>query len=177
MPRLYEISDQFAQLFDSFDELMEAEEDTEDIEQAWFDTLEGIEGEFECKAESVAQYIKELNAEAEAIKAEEKKLSARRKAKENAAIRMKEYLKNCMETMNLKKVETAKAKISIRNNAPSLKIDNETEFIMTLESSGRRDLLKYAPPEIKKTDIKNLIKSGEEFKGARLESSQSIIIG
>jgi hypothetical protein len=72
--------------------MIDTEEDAEDIEQAWFDTLEGIEGEFECKAESVAQYIKELNAEAEAIKAEEKKLSARRKAKENAAIRMKDYL-------------------------------------------------------------------------------------
>ena len=176
MPRLYEIAEQFSDLFDRYDDLIDAE-DTEDFEQAWFDTLEGIEGEFECKAESVAQYIKELNAESEAIKAEEKKLSARRKAKENAAIRMKEYLKNCMETMNLKKVETAKAKISIRNNAPQLKIDNETEFIMALEATGRHDLLKYSAPEIKKADIKNLIKSGETFTGARLESSQSIIIG
>jgi hypothetical protein len=177
MSRLYDIADQFKELFDRYDDMIDTEEDAEDIEQAWFDTLEGIEGEFECKAESVAQYIKELNAEAEAIKAEEKKLSARRKAKENAAIRMKDYLKSCMETMNLKKVETAKAKISIRNNAPTLKIDNEAEFIMALEATGRHDLLKYSAPEIKKTDIKNLIKSGETFTGARLEASQSVIIG
>lgn len=177
MSRLYDIADQFKELFDRYDDMIDTEEAAEDIEQAWFDTLEGIEGEFECKAESVAQYIKELNAEAEAIKAEEKKLSARRKAKENAAIRMKDYLKSCMETMNLKKVETAKAKISIRNNAPTLKIDNEAEFIMALEATGRHDLLKYSAPEIKKTDIKNLIKSGETFTGARLESSQSVIIG
>ena len=177
MSRLYDIADQFKELFDRYDDMIDTEEDAEDIEQAWFDTLEGIEGEFECKAESVAQYIKELNAEAEAIKAEEKKLSVRRKAKENAAIRMKDYLKSCMETMNLKKVETARAKISIRNNAPTLKIDNEAEFIMALEATGRHDLLKYSAPEIKKTDIKNLIKSGETFTGARLESSQSVIIG
>lgn len=177
--RLYEISNDFAALFDNYEELMETteEEGKADIEQAWFDTLTGIEGEFELKAESVAQYIKQLSSEAEAIKAEEKALAARRKAKENSAIRMKDYLKNCMDAMNLKKIETAKAKISIRNNAASLKIDDEQEFIQMLESTGRTELIKYAAPELRKTDIKNLIKSGEEFEGARLESSQSIIIG
>ena len=179
MAKLFEISNDFAALFDNYEELMETteEEDKADIEQAWFDTLTGIEGEFEVKAESIAQYIKQLNSEAEAIKAEEKKLAARRKAKENSVTRMKDYLKNCMEQMNLKKVETARAKISIRNNAASLKIDDESAFIQMLESTGRTELIKYAAPELKKTDIKNLIKKGEELTGARLEASQSLVIG
>lgn len=179
MSRLYEISGDFAELFDNYEELMETaeEKDKAEIEAAWFDTLSGIEGEFEVKAESVAQYIKELNARAEAIKAEEKKLAARRKAAEAATDRMKLYLKNCMEQMKLNKVETAKCKISIRKNAPSLRIDNEVEFIKALEAAGQTKFLKYAEPELKKTDIKNAIKAGEEFEGARLESSQSIIIG
>ena len=179
MSRLYEISGDFAALFDNYEELMETaeEEDKAEIEAAWFDTLSGIEGEFEVKAESVAQYIKELNARAEAIKAEEKKLAARRKAAEAATDRMKLYLKNCMEQMKLNKVETAKCRISIRKNAPSLKIDDEKSFALRLEALGRTDLLKYSEPEIRKTDIKNLIKNGEEFEGARLETSQSVIIG
>ena len=179
MAKLFEISNDFAALFDNYEELMETieEEDKADIEQAWFDTLTGIEGEFEIKAESVAQYIKQLSSEAEAIKAEEKNLAARRKAKENSVAHMKDYLKNCMDTMNLKKIETAKAKISIKNNAASLKIDDEQAFIQMLESAGRTELIKYAAPELRKTDIKNLIKSGEEFTGARLEASQSLIIG
>ena len=45
-----------------------------------------------------------------------------------------------------------------------------------LESSGRTELLKYAAPELKKTDIKNLIKGGEEFAGASLVASESLII-
>lgn len=177
--RLYEISNDFAALFDNYEELMETseEEDKADIEQAWFDTLTGIEGEFEVKAESVAQYIKQLSSEAEAIKAEEKALAARRKAKENSVTRMKDYLKNCMDAMNLKKIETAKAKISIRNNAASLKIDDEQAFIQMLEATGRTELINYAAPELKKTDIKNLIKKGEELTGARLEASQSLVIG
>ena len=177
--RLYEISNDFAALFDNYEELLETaeEQDKADIEQAWFDTLTGIEGEFEIKAESVAQYIKQLSSEAEAIKAEEKNLAARRKAKENSVVRMKDYLKNCMEQMNLKKIETPKAKISIRNNAPSLRIDDESAFIKMLEATGRTELIKYAAPELKKTDIKNLIKKGEELTGARLEASQSLVIG
>lgn len=178
MAKLFEISNEFAALFDNYEELMETteEEDKADIEQAWFDTLTGIEGEFELKAESVAQYIKNLSSEAEAIKAEEKALAARRKAKENSVARMKDYLKNCMDAMNLKKIETAKTKISIRNNAASLKIDDEQAFIQMLESTGRSELIKYAAPELKKTDIKNLIKSGEEFAGASLVASESLII-
>jgi hypothetical protein len=89
---------------------------------------------------------------------------------------MKDYLKNCMDTMNLKKIETAKAKISIRNNAASLKIDDEQAFIQMLESTGRTELIKYAAPELRKTDIKNLIKGGEEFTGASLVASESLII-
>jgi hypothetical protein len=45
-----------------------------------------------------------------------------------------------------------------------------------LESSGRTELLKYAAPELKKTDIKNLMKTGEEFTGASLVASESLII-
>lgn len=178
MAKLFEISNDFAALFDKYEELMETTEDAgkADIEQAWFDTLEGIEGAFEIKAESIAQYIKQLSSEAEAIKAEEKTLAARRKAKENSVAHMKDYLKSCMDTMNLKKIETAKAKISIRNNAASLKIDDEQAFIQMLESTGRTELIKYAAPELKKTDIKNLIKGGEEFAGASLVASESLTI-
>ena len=122
-------------------------------------------------------YILRPTLEAEAIKAEEKNLAARRKAKENSVVRMKDYLKNCMEQMNLKKIETPKAKISIRNNAASLKIDDEQAFIQMLEATGRTELINYAAPELKKTDIKNLIKKGEELTGARLEASQSLVIG
>ena len=81
-----------------------------------------------------------------------------------------------MDAVNLKKIETAKAKISIRNNPASLKIDDEQAFIQMLESSGRTELLKYAAPEPKKTDIKNLIKGGEKFTGASLVASESLII-
>jgi hypothetical protein len=186
MARLFDISSEFASLFDRLDDIqdMTFDEDVtdpeklrEDLIQAWYDTLEGIESEFEIKAESVAQYIKGLKAEETAIKAEEDKLKKRRQQCEHRAECMTVYLKNCMEQMHVKKIETPKAKITIRNNAPALRISNETDFIAMLQNSGRDELLKYEQPKICKTEIKKLIKSGEIFDGATLESSQSVVIG
>ena len=81
-----------------------------------------------------------------------------------------------MNFINLKKIDGVRAKLSIRKNAPSLKIENELEFITMLQNTGRDDLLKYSMPEVRKTEVKNLIKNGEVFDGALLESSESLII-
>ena len=197
MSRLFDISSDFEELFNRFDEIqeMEFEKNEEgkfvDIEgniinpetyradmlQAWFDTLEGIEEEFNLKAENTAQYIKSLKAEESAIKAEEDKLKKRRQQYSRKIDCMTVYLKNCMEQMGLKKIEMPRARLTIRNNAPSLKISDEIAFINMLQENGRDDLLKYALPEIRKAEIKKLIKAGESFEGAVLESSQSLLIG
>lgn len=197
MARLFDISADFEELFNRFDEIQEMEfeknEDGQfvdpegniinpetyraDMLQAWFDTLEGIEEEFNFKAENTAQYIKSLKAEESAIKSEEDKLKKRRQQYSRKIECMTVYLKNCMMQMGVKKIETPRARITIRNNAPSLKIADEISFINTLQESGRDDLLKYELPEIRKSEIKKLIKSGEVFPGAVLESSHSVIIG
>lgn len=177
--KLYEISDNFADLFsrlEDFDEEELTDEERADFQQAWFDTLESIEEEFTLKAEAVALYIKELSARAEAIKAEEKRLAQRRKSAECHAASLKVYLKNCMEQMHLKKVETARAKVSVRNTAPSLKINDESAFVEMLQTIGRDDLLRYSQPEIRKSEVKAAIKSGETFDGADLVAGQSLII-
>lgn len=93
--KLYELTESFAELFSQFEDINEYEPDTdadgqpidgngdiiEDVEAykekmltAWFDTLEGIEGEFDEKAESIAVYIKQLKAEAKMLKAEKAQL-------------------------------------------------------------------------------------------------------
>lgn len=195
--RLFDISSDFEELFSRFDEIqeMEFEKNEEgqfvdpegnvidpeiyraDMLQAWFDTLEGIEEEFNFKAENTAQYIKSLKAEEAAIKSEEDKLKKRRQQYSRKIECMIVYLKNCMIQMGVKKIETPRTRITIRNNAPSIKIADEVGFINMLQENGRDDLLKYELPEIRKTEVKKLIKAGEDFPGAVLESSQSLIIG
>ena len=110
--KLYEMTADFAELFDNYDAIVnieftpdgkggfvdddgnpvDPEERRREMQQAWFDTLDGMEQELVCKAENVAVYIKNMESEAKTLKAEEDKLKARRQAKENAAKRMREYL-------------------------------------------------------------------------------------
>ena len=197
MSRLFDISQDFEVLFDQFDAINEYEfslnEDGEPVDdggnvvnpetakaemlETWFDTLTGIEEEFNFKAENLAQYIKCLKAEAQDIDEEMKKLKARRDSRNKRIERLKAYLMDCMQKTGVEKIDMPRAKISIRNNAPAVKIENEVEFIQMLQENGRDDLLKYSLPEIRKSEIKKLIKSGEKFDGARLESGQSVIIG
>lgn len=197
MQRLFDISQDFEVLFDQFDAISEYEfpvdEDGRPVDddgnpvnpetakaemlEAWFDTLSGLEEEFNFKAENLAQYIKCLKAEAEDIDEEMKKLRARRDSRNRRIERLKNYLMENMEAVGITKIDMPKAKITIRKSTPSIKFDNEEDFIEMLENSGRNNLLKYSSPEIRKSEIKKLIRSGEKFDGARLEPSRSVVIG
>lgn len=192
MGRLFELSADFAELLDRFDEIEEMEfpanadgepVDAEgnpinpefvkaELRQAWFDTLDGMEQEFTCKAENLAQYIKSLKAEADAIDAEAKRLQQRAKSRKNRIAWMKQYLMQCMET----KVDGVQARITLRSNAPSVKVTDELSLIQELERTGHADALKYHLPEIRKNQLKGYLKAGEVFQYASLEPSKSIII-
>lgn len=193
---LYTMANEFLELFNSLEAISEMEftpngkggfldDDGNTIdpaavrcemEQSWFDTLEGMEGEFELKAENVAVCIKQLESESKMLELEKKALDKRIKAKDHCAERLKDYLKTCLELTKRSKIEMPHAVISIRNNAPSTKIADEQSFISWAENSGRRELLKYSAPTISKTAVKTALKAGEKIPGASLESSQSVII-
>lgn len=194
--KLYEITAEFADLFDRFDEIANYTPDTDEYGRyiteegnviddldayrqsyltAWFDTLTSIEGEFNEKAENVAVYIKNLNAEIKAVKAEEKRLKSRRVSAENQVERMKKYLLNSMQAIGVKKISMPRARITLRLNAESVVIENEKALI---DWAMRHDetILKYQEPEPKKTDIKELLRMGEKIPFARLERKESVTI-
>lgn len=195
--KLYELSTDFSRLFDDFDDICSYEPEKsesgdyiddggsiiedlaayrQELQEAWFDTLDGIEQEFEDKAENVAAYIKSLKAEADDLKEEEAALNRRRKVKENQIDRLKDYLLHSMMTINRTKIDTPKAKLSIRNNAESVQFDDENDFITRCELAGADDFLRYKKPEIDKTEVKAALKRGERIEGARLIRTQSLII-
>lgn len=194
--KLYEISSNFQTLFEQLDAIssyepsksdsglyvdddgcviIDLEAYKENMIEALFDTLDGIEQELETKAESIAVHIKELNAEAEQLKAEEKSLKKRRLAKELQSDRLKAYLIGCMNIAERKKIDRPKAVISVRNNAESVCIADEKAFI---EWAMQNDdsLLKYANPEIKKNSVKSLLQDGKKIPYAALQRTQSLLI-
>ena len=194
--KLYEITAEFADLFDRFDEIADYTPDTdeygryvtedgdiiEDLEAyrqsyltAWFDTLTSIEGEFNEKAENVAVYIKNLNAEIKAVKAEEKALKARRLSIEGQAKRMTDYLLRSMRAIGVKTIDMPRARMTLKLNPESVVIDNEGALIhWAMEHDD--SILKYSEPEIKKNDVKALLRMGQQIPYAHLERKESVTI-
>ena len=157
---LYEITNDYLQL-------MTMLEDPELDPQTLSDTMEGIEGELEVKAESYAKVMKNLEADVAGIKAEIDRLSERKKTIENNIKRMK-----CsMETTGKTKFKTELFSFSVRNNAPKVVMDEEY-----IENVPER-FLKYSDPTINRTAIKEAIQNGENLEGlAHLEKSTSLTI-
>ena len=194
--KLYELSATFADLFDQFDEINSYTPDTDadgnyvsdcgevitDLEalresyrQAWFDTLSGIEEEFDVKAESIAVYIKNMTAEIKAMKQEEDALKRRRLAFEKSVERMKGYLLGSMHAVGRLKIDMPRARLSIRRNAESIVIDDPAQFIRWAQTH-RDNLLKYAEPEIRKTEAKKLVQGGVRLPFVHLTRTESLTI-
>ncbi len=76
---------------------------------------------------------------------------------------------NKEKTKDVKRIETETGTFTIRNNNPSLVIDDKSlipaKFITMVQSD-----------KIEKEEIKKAIKNGEEIAGAHLETSQSLLI-
>lgn len=194
--KLYEYADSFSQLFDEFDAIADfepAQNDAgqyidddgniipdlaaykADMQQAWFDTLDGIEEGFEVKAENIACFIKQLDGELEMLKKQKAAFERRRKAKETQLEGMRNYLLTCMQKIGRTKIETPLAKISIRNNAESAQFVSEDAFIKWAKDNAT-ELLNYGEPTIYKTLVKNELKAGKELPGASLGRTQSLSI-
>lgn len=180
MSRLFEISSEFSALFDQLEDLteqaIEAGIPQEEAETAWFDTLDGIEEEFNQKAENIAVYIKELIAKADAIRQEEKRLFERRKSCEHHVAALKNYLMQSMLQMQQKKIDGIRSRITIRNNPPMLQIADEAALIQKLQISGQDDLLRYKLPDLQKTKIKSYLQAGGQIDGCSLVQTKSLQI-
>ena len=97
MATLYELTDEYRML-------LEMAEDPDIDLVTLNDTLEGLTGEIEDKAEGYACVIKELEAEAGKFDAEITRLTAQRDRYNNQVKRMKETLMNSMIAMGKTKI-------------------------------------------------------------------------
>lgn len=195
--KLYDLTGSFVDLYDRFDEIDSFEPDwdengspidsdgnvIDDVVElkeamltAWFDTLDGIEEEFEIKAVNIAVIVKSIKAEAEQLKAEKLRLAKRQAQKERAAERLEQYLLNSMQAIGREKIDKPQAVIRVKKNSESTVIDNEKSFIEWAETNGYNDLLKYKDPEVKKKEVKDLLKRNVELPFVHLERKTKIDI-
>lgn len=155
---LYEIDKQIYDLLDP-----------ETGEIADYEAFEALQMAREQKIEGVALWVKNLTAEAEAIKAEETRLSDRRKATEAKAERLKEWLSR---VLNGESFRTARCVCSYRKTQ-SVELEDDFCDWARLYAS---DLLTYSDPKPNKTKIKEALKAGRQLDGARIDEKLSFSV-
>lgn len=116
------------QMTTDFRRLLEAIENGEIPEEAIDDTLEAVSGSWEERADAVISAIKNLKAEADAIRTEELSLAERRKRKDKVIDRLKEYFTVSLHSIGRERYESARHLVSFRKSAP-LKITDVDAFI------------------------------------------------
>jgi hypothetical protein len=156
------------------DEYLAAAHQLADLEldpQTVADTLGGLSGDLEVKATNVAMFARNLEAAAEAIKGAEAQMAARRKAIENRAAGIREYLKVQMERTGIKEIASPYFKLAIRSNPPAVVIDAASQIPAEYMRQPEPP-----PPAPDKKAIAAAIKAGKEIAGAHLEQSTRLEI-
>ena len=162
MNTLYDIAAEYRQTADKLADL--------DLdEQTIADTLEGMSGALEVKAQNVVMFARNLEATAAAIKEAETAMAARRKAIEHRAAGLRRYALSAMQVAGVQSIECPYFKLSVRKNPPAVEVFDAAQipaqFMRTPEPP---------PPAPDKKAITEAIKAGQEVPGARLVSGERL---
>lgn len=163
MNTLYEISDEFKQLY-----LLAEDEDVGmDVIN---DTFESLSYEFEAKAESYAVVMKTLQAEAEGLDKEIERLKARKAVVAGNADRLKKAVEKAMIDTGKRNFKTNLFSFRIQKNAPSLDTVNE-------ELLDDEYWVPHEPTVDRAKLLKDVKANPDAFKGiASLKQTESIRI-
>ena len=131
--------------------------------------LDALNMERDAKIENVVLWIKDLKAEAEAIKAEKLALAERQKIAENKVESLKKWV---AYALGGQKFSTAKCAVSFRNTESVEVTEEGLEALM----KEHDELLTYKAPEPNKKAIKDAIKDGLSVAGVQLVQNVSTII-
>lgn len=159
---LYEMTEDYKALL-----LMAEDPDTDP--EIIKDTMEGMEGAIEEKAEGYAIVMKELETSEMALKNEIDRLNARRLTISNNIRCMKLALQEAMEATGKTKFKTTLFSFGIQKNPPSVVLDVDPGVLPD------KYLIPQAP-KVDKTKIKDDLKAGIDIGVAHLEQTESLRI-
>ncbi|HBF7727286.1 TPA: siphovirus Gp157 family protein [Clostridioides difficile] len=121
-----------------------------------------IKQEIQNKNTRIISVIINIDSDINSIDSEIKRLQELKRVKKNTLDRLKSNIKDCMELLGTKKVETVLGNISIRKSAGSLVIEDE-EKIPSIYKTVEQVV------KVDKNTIKDVIKKGHEVEGCRIE--------
>lgn len=153
------------ELVDAALDLQEQLEAGEMDEQAFTEAVDSIG--LDKKIESICGVLRNLEAEAEAFKAEKERLAAREKTARNAVDRLKAYLVVNVKTLGVKTVKAGTFALSL-GKSKSVEVLDATKI-------PAQYLIEQAP-KVDKANISKALKDGVEVPGARLLESEYLRI-
>lgn len=161
---LYELTADYMRLLDFM-------EDPEMDEEIIKETMEQLTVDITDKADGYGRVVRQLEADAGVLKAEEKRLSQKRKTIEANIDRVKKSLKEAMIAMGMPKMKTELFAFTVKNNPASVVIDTDSM------AGAPAEFIRQADPEWNKAAIAAALKAGKDLGGiAHLEQTQSLII-
>lgn len=133
------------------------------------DTKESVELLLAEKSNQLELILKDLESKEEKCKEIADFYAKKAKQANEKRKALKELIITTMKGLGAKRLETETGTFTIKNNAPSLKIDNEDlipqKFVSYIQTR-----------KIEKNEIKKEIKNGAEIPGVHLEMTQSLLI-
>lgn len=160
MAKLYEIVGEFKELLE-----MASEENMD--QKLISDTLEGVEFEFEEKADGYAKVVKMLEGDVEAIDKEIKRLTEKKNTIKNNISGIKKNLENAMLVTGKTKFKTLLFGYNIQKNPASVSIDDETLI--------PKDFWVEQEPKLDKKSLAAFLKENE-VSWAHLTQTESLRI-
>lgn len=158
MSTLFNLTDDYKQVYDLIAE--------QGDEQTLTDTLASINDALEDKADGYVAVIKTLEGDNKAIDDEIKRLQQRKTTNKNGIDRLKESLKEAMETTGKTKFKTALNSYTIANNPPSKDVVDEKLI--------PKDYWVSQAPKINSKLLLDDLKAGKEIPGVELKRTQSL---
>lgn len=160
MATLYELTEEYRQL-------LEMMEDDSVDPKVLKDTLEGMDGEFEIKAENCAKVIAELGGKVDLIDREIERLKGKKGVLNNNIKRIKQQIEKAMIDTGKKKFKTDLFSFGIQKNPPAVVIDQEDQI--------PKEYLVAQEPKLDRTAIKQWLKENEA-DWAHLTQTESLRI-
>lgn len=135
--------------------------------------LDALQMEREHKLEGVSLWVKDLTAEANAVKEEADKLTARKRALDNKITALKSWL---LIALNGEKLKTPRCNV-YQTHSTRVSVEDEAELIKFLETLDEPEkFLRFREPELRKDEIKKALKDDVIIPGASLETTESVVI-
>ena len=156
---LYELTDNYLKVLELI----------ENGEEGLEDTLESINDAIEVKADGYARIIRNLEANAVALKTEIDRLTNRRRSIENSIDRLKENLKNAMIATGKEKIKTDLFNVTVVNNPVAVNVIDEK---LIPEEYFKVEIIR----KLDKISLRDAMKKGEEIQGAELKQGKGLRI-